>query len=789
MKKKGALVLMAVFLFLGVSSVIESGEIRRIEVDFKDSNIRTRHEIIDSQVFDLIEIDDLSFSGDPGSPCLPSKAIAFYVPEGKSIKSVSATSIERIELGGDYFILPRQPVVPISSSILAEPVPPDPMIYSMRDPYPNEVVELASMGAIAGRRIATLRVFPLQYIPGEKRLVFNAKIDLEIELEDDCPFRLLPLETRSVRQLRNSLVARLVENPEEVFFDFDENSPTMDEQEAVEYLIICLDQHIDEYEVLKNWKIRKGIPAEIISLQSLLASYPGRDDPEKIRNCIKDYYLTKSTNWVLLTLSAPKAKIRGCYCRVGDTVDESIPCDLYFADMDGNWNADGDSYWGETNDNVDLYPDVFVGRITANTGLQASTVVQKILTYEGCNFLPTDYELRMLFLAEYADAQTDGAINKNMIDNESVPPRFDPITKLYESSGNLNHSSAMQALNSGMGIINHDGHGNTNLLSIGPSVLTTDDMQSLTNAPRYSIFYTLACYPGNFESPLGCFARGFLEAPNGGGFFIGNSRYGWYWPGYPGYGPGDVFDREFFKSLFVRNFDNLGVVHADAKIQRIPWSTYDDADRWTQFTSNLFGDPETPVWKDRPRWVVIDHPDTVGLGQHQIEIEAYSGGNPLSHARVCLWMDPSIYEVDFTGSNGKVRFNLSIGDTGRILVTVSKNGYMPYLGSIAVNQGMAGVVYQDEAFSLAVVNNPIGGRALFSYSLPGKLVDQKAGKPKISIYDVLGRQLDVIELEGLKGVVEWDSKGPNGKAISSGIYYARLSLGTRSAATKFIVLR
>ena len=71
-------------------------------------------------------------------------------------------------------------------------------------------------------------------------------------------------------------------------------------------------------------------------------------------------------------------------------------------------------------------------------------------------------------MGEWLDDETDAAINKNMIDNESVPARFDPIQKLYESSGNLTKTTAMAALNSGKGIVNHDGHGNVTIISIGP---------------------------------------------------------------------------------------------------------------------------------------------------------------------------------------------------------------------------------------------------------------------------------------------------------------------------------
>jgi len=240
--------------------------------------------------------------------------------------------------------------------------------------------------------------------------------------------------------------------------------------------------------------------------------------------------------------------------------------------MDGDWNADGDSYWGETSDDVDLYPDVYVGRITANTGVQCSTVVHKVLTYEGYYSLPTDYQLDMLFMAEYLDDYTNEALLKNQIDNESVPARFDPITKLYESTGNLNRTNALNEMNAGQGIINHAGHGNINVIEIADDILTDTDMENLTNAPRYSVFYTLACDPGAFDNLTGCFARSFLEASNGGGFIIANSRVGWNWSGNPGNGTADKYDREFFKSIFVRGYTNLGVAHADAKVQRIPYA-------------------------------------------------------------------------------------------------------------------------------------------------------------------------------------------------------------------------
>jgi hypothetical protein len=705
---------------------------------------------------------------------------------------VRVKSVRQVTLPGEYLLLPGQHQIPLSSEVLPEAVPPDPEIYAQAEPYPASMVEIAASGSMAGRKLTSIRLFPVQYVPAERRLVLNQEINFEVEFGEAGNEPRIPMETAAVRQLRNSLVARMVENSEELEQDFSPDFGTLDPSVATEYLILCHENHVDEYEALKHWKTRKGIPAAIESVHDVYATYPGRDEPEQLRNCIMDYYLNHSTAWVVMTLSAPKARIRGCYCRVGGTVDNGIPCDLYFADMDGDWNSDGDGLWGETVDDVDLHPDLYLGRLPENTGLQASVAIEKILTYEGYYPIPTDYQLEMLFLAEYADPQTDGAVSKNMIDNESVPPRYDPITKLYQSSGNLNHTSAMNALNAGMSIINHDGHGNANVLSIGPSALDSDDMKSLTNGPRYSVFYTVACTPGNFENPLGCFGRAFVESEEGGGFFVGNSRYGWYWPGNPGYGTGELFDREFFESMFVRDYTHLGVIHADAKIQRIPHSGGNNTDRWTQFTCNLFGDPETPVWKDTPKVLSVTHPDSLLVGNHMVTVEVYSEGAPLEAARVCLWMGDDIYLVDETDPSGEAEFVFAASDTGDILVTCTKNGYLPYTNSTHVGGDLSGIADGDYLArpTVKVTPNPVSTEARIAYGLT-RAASRAGTRARIAIYDASGRLVRNLPIDGGApgSNITWDGKSESKATVPPGIYFAKLTCGDATAVTKFVILR
>jgi hypothetical protein len=292
---------------------------------------------------------------------------------------------------------------------------------------------------------------------------------------------------------------------------------------------------------------------------------------------------------------------------------------------------------------------------------------------------------------------------------------------------------------------------------------------------------------------LGCFGWGFLESENGGGFFVGNSRYGWYWPGNPGYGTGELFDREFFKSLFVREMTHLGIVHADAKVQRIPYSGSNNTDRWTQFTSNLFGDPETPVWINTPLNLAASHPDSILVGNHLIAVSASAGGSPLAGARVCLWMGDDVYMVDETGSGGTVQFELSLADTGEILVTVTKDGYLPYLGDIGVGGDLSAITDRGLAGTpmVTISPNPVTGTATIDFSLPRGAGHPAGTRAAISIYDASGRLVGKVSAadDEAAGNIVWDGRSDDLSPIPPGIYFARLAYGNQTAVTKFVVLR
>ncbi len=455
------------------------------------------------------------------------------------------------------------------------------------------------------------------------------------------------------------------------------------------YLIITADHLVASFQPLADWKLKKGLSAKIVKTSYIYANCAGKDYQERIRNFIIDAYQNWGTIWVLLggdTNIIPHrfAFAFDCEYEYGDYSDNFIPCDLFYSNLDGDWNANGNDIYGEVDDGIDMYPDVFVGRASVENASEATAFVNKILTYE--KNAPNGHELDMLFLADilWYDPYTNSGEGKDYIDSLYVPDHFDPITKLYMHFGNENYTSVMNALNKGQNIINHDGHAGYTVMVIGEGSLQIPDMDALSNKPKYSILFSIGCWPAAFDHD--CIAEHFITNPNGGGVaFISNSRYGWGSPGNAVYGYSNRFDHQFFKYLFIDNIYHVGNALSTAKSVYVPYSAQKNVYRWCEYQVNLLGDPEMPVWTDTPHTLIIHHPDELPLGNTFCSITATDGSQPVKGALVCLMQNSDVYETGMTGLDGSVSFEFTASTpVNDIQLTVTAQNFIPYEGTISL---------------------------------------------------------------------------------------------------------
>jgi hypothetical protein len=731
--------------------------------------------------YDVVGLDGYHYLSRLGEPMLPLVPVRIAVPTGKQVVDVRILTVDEVEVPGSYHILPAQPPQPIGREVRDDFVLPDPDIYLRYAIYPSAQFESGRARWLGPHRILGLRVYPLRYNPVEKRIFLARRLVLGLELavEHDQP-------QRSGSHVHTRMARSLVVNPQDV----REISPVRLNDATVEYLLITGDDYVDDFQPLADWKTRKGVPVEILSTSWIYANYSGVDEQEMIRNCIIDYHQNHGTEWVLLGGDAEVVPYRGCYAKVGWTRDEGIPCDLYYSDLDGDWNFDGDLLWGEVADSVDLLPEVFVGRAVVDDPYEVETFIHKVLTYEGEQNhgpLPLDYQLDMLFIGEMLDAETSGGDAKDTVQVNHVPGRF-TVEKIYERDGTLDYTSCMTHLNRGYNIINHNGHANIYVVSIGPHALYSVDMENLTNGPHYSLLYTQGCSPGAFD--FDCFGEHYLTSRYGGGpAFFGNSRYGWYSPGWPGHGPGDLYDNDFFHCLFSKNSYQAGETLGDSKATLADQAEEDGAMRWTQFCLNLFGDPELPIWTDIPESLQVSYLSSIPPGGQSFEVDVQSGGSPLGGARVCLWKGEEVYEVGWTDGSGHSTLQVDPASEGEMWITVTAQDHVPYQGSVSVTSCcQAGTEDEGKAFQFcmrSIYPNPFVNDATFSYEIP------TASRVVIDIYNAAGqrvRRLIAEEPPGRHQMV-WDGRNDVGQPLSPGVYFCRVSAGHWEDVRKVVLMK
>ncbi len=459
-----------------------------------------------------------------------------------------------------------------------------------------------------------------------------------------------------------------------------------------DYLIICTQEYDSAFEKFKNWKIRQGYKTKIYTVEHIDSNYTGIDLQEKIRNFIINEYNTNNIQYVMLCGDSTLIPVRKMYaltCGAGYYYDEdSIPADMYYFNLEGNFNSDNDNTYGEIyTDNPDLTPEVYGGRVQFDTiYFGPSPNIDRMIAYE--QTLETDYLDRGMFIGMimWDPPYTPGGDGKDIIKNEIIPDYYH-IKTFYESQGHTGKDDILDSLNNGYGIINHAGHGSYKGIWIDDNsadVIGRGDALAMANGNKTGLFYSIGCWVGAFDKEDGRrnFA-GCLQMGEDGGCtaIIANSRYGWGAPGYPGWGVSDLFDYKFFQLLFNEDNKEVGYLLAKTKEYFAPYANEENLYLWHLYEINLFGDPSM--------FIHTKIPDTIYVRKQIIDstLRIYTYDKkliPINNLLVCLSENDSIIDRGKT-SNGFIELQSSENDTNLIYLTISGPNYITILDSFYID--------------------------------------------------------------------------------------------------------
>ncbi|MFH1688871.1 MAG: C25 family cysteine peptidase [Candidatus Eisenbacteria bacterium] len=661
--------------------------------------------------FSKVTVQGCGSLTDVGKPELPVSVLRFVVPSDMRVEDVTISYLVEEELPGVHRILPAQPQVPIGETPAW--AGPDRAIYESDELYPPNRVEYLGDGYLGGYRIASVAIYPLRYAPRSGRLVLASDVSVKLELVPAAN-RAHPRGRMTVNseELYRGLIETVVENPREVEGKLSgvdvvdgiaeegflpRYSPSL-EGSPVEYVIITSDNFVSYFQPLADWKTKKGVPTVIRTVSWIEANYPGgTDKTERIRFFIQDAYESWGATYFLLGGDTSIVPVRFGWSAYYGGWD--VSSDLYYSDLDDNWNQDGDSRFGEgysgvssPGDSVDLYPDVFVGRAPAASALEVETFVTKTLTYEktpaGTFAAQNVYLAEVLFPYDWEPPgliTTDGAEHIVQPVLPLVPAdvhaalvyqNYEPFSESFP----LSAQAAMDSMNVGYNITSHVGHGSKDILRCSKNnYISVQDVDALTNGvDRSGFLWMLNCTTTAIE--YDCIAEHFMNNPNGGSAFVfGPTRYCF---------PTTAKDYYYtWHELLYSGVDRAGVVCAMCKIPYVSESSYDNTDRWTQMSYVLLGDPESRLWTKRPVALSAIHDSSMPLGPTDLTVTVVDPA-AVDSAFVCVVKSGQVYATGYTNASGQAVLSFTPKTTGTMTITVTARNHYPYEDTIGVTSSI-----------------------------------------------------------------------------------------------------
>jgi hypothetical protein len=567
--------------------------------------------------------DDFFLLEDASLPALPYKSINILIPENSIIENIAInkTGIEELE----YIRINKNPQIQPSSNIKQRSSIKSPYI---EEKYPTNNVKFVSVIKMQGFHYASFLICPFIYDIGNSTLHLINNIDITLEFN----LKSISEKERAIvhRYDMESIVKNLVINPTELstLYSYSSKGATKSSSSDVEYLIITSEALAENFSSLKAWKIRKGIRTKIISTYDIYSNYTGDTNELKIKNCIKDYYENNNLKWVLLGGDDAIVPVQGCYGEVEleeeTIIDNTIPCDLFYACFDDtfDWDYDGDNIIGETTDDIDMCPEIYISRAPIKTAEHIKTFINKTKEYE--LYPSTTNYIENMLLAGAEQAVSWGGLSdvhhkSEKMDSIYIAPFWDGTTTKFYDTGtdfsggagyDFSSTNLQTQLNSGYHFVHIATHGNqtTWTMETGSAYNTTN--ASILSNSNSSIILTTACFTNYFdgsESSNGaCLSEALLRNENGGCVsYWGSSRQGWgFGSAKPTLGPSFIFNANFYRYLFSGNPDSLnyrfGAVTSVTKIRSIPYSIGYGSKRWLQFSLNAIGDPELPIYTEDP---------------------------------------------------------------------------------------------------------------------------------------------------------------------------------------------
>jgi len=408
-------------------------------------------------------------------------------------------------------------------------------------------------------------------------------------------------------------------------------------------LVICHTNFLVQIAPYINWKRQKGIDTELVEFSTIGTT------ANQLKTYIQNHYNTdNSLTFVQLVGDAPQIPTLS-YSGGGS--------DPSFSLVAGS----------------DNYPDIFIGRFSAQTTAEVTAQVNKSIQYEKDLNTSATWLSKAMGIAsdqgggDQGDNGESDITHMNLIRTDLLNYGYTSVDQIYDPGASA--STVTTNVNSGRGFINYVGHGsNTSWSTTG---FSNTNASALTNGNKVPFIMDVACVNGNFVS-LTCFAEAWMRNANGGavGIYASSINQSWNSP---------MRAQDEVTDLLIAEIHTiLGGLYYNGSCEMMDVYGSDGVKMFK--TWHIFGDASLQIRSKTPLAMTVSHPASIYTGTNSVSVST-----GVADALVAITYNNTIYGKAFTNSNGIATVNFTNPPTGEITYTVTVTAFnrVTYIGTLS----------------------------------------------------------------------------------------------------------
>ena len=622
------------------ATVLESSQ-QRMVVRFEVNAFERNSVSINGETYVTLSCHGEGVLLNAGEPALPRICRSVIIPDD--------AEMELEILDASYRDFPATRVAPSKGNLLRTVNPADVpytfgSVYKGKEWYPKRPADLREPYILRDLRGAVIELNAFRYLPSEELLRVYTSVTVAVKVAG--PGRVNVLHRQRPLTTVDPAFAALYQR-HFLNYGLDETTRYSPVLEDGEMLIITADSFRTAMQPFVGWKIQKGIKTTMVNVSTV------GNTSTFIRNYIQNFFTSTGGNLAYVLLVGDAAQ-------VATPMSPDSAADATYAKVAGG----------------DNYPDIFVGRFSAQLIAQVNTQVERSVEYERDATAAAWYARATGIASNQGPGHNGGEYDyqhMNLIRTDLLAYGYTPVDQIYDPGATALQVST--SLNAGRGIVNYTGHGSST--SWGTTGFSNTNVAALTNDNLLPFIFSVACLNGQFANTT-CFAEAWLRSTHSGqpigalATYMASINQSWD-------PPMDAQD-EFNDLLCAESKTSFGGLCYNASCRMIDLNGSDGVHMFDYWV--IFGDPSLQVRTKSPVVMSVSHAGTIMVGATSFDVTV-SG---VQGALCALSRNDTLYGFAYTNSGGQatvpVSGTLVAGQT--IKLTVTALNKVTYVADITV---------------------------------------------------------------------------------------------------------